>query len=60
MDDRKSTSGFMFNLGSGAVSWALKKQSTVALSSFEAEYIAASAATCQAIWMRRILKDMHQ
>lgn len=60
VDDRKSTSGFIFALGSGAISWNSKKQSTTALSSSEAEYIAASAAACQAIWMRRLLKDLGQ
>lgn len=59
VDDRKSTSGYVFNLGSGAVSWLSRKQATVALSSSEAEYIAATSATCQAIWMRRILADLH-
>lgn len=57
-DDRKSTSGYVFHLGSGVVSWASKKQPIVSLSSAEAEYIAATTATCQAIWMRRILKDL--
>eukprot|EP00253_Pinus_taeda_P031373 PITA_31373 len=53
--DRKSTSGGIFNLGSAAVSWYSKKQRLVALSSAEAEYMAASQATCEAIWMRKIL-----
>jgi len=50
-DDRKSISGFVFHLGSEAVSWSSKKQASTALSSSEAEYIAASSAACQAIWM---------
>ncbi|XP_020245226.1 uncharacterized protein LOC109823362 [Asparagus officinalis] len=49
LDERKSTSGYMFNIGSAAFSWSSKKQSIVALSSCEAEYIAASACACQAI-----------
>lgn len=61
LDDRRSTSGFLFSLGSGAITWTSKKQATVALSSSEAEYVAAAAAaTCQAIWIRRILEDLHQ
>lgn len=60
VDDRKSTGGFIFQLGSGAVSWSSKKQSTAALSSSEAEYVAASSTTCQAIWMRQILEDLGQ
>eukprot|EP00253_Pinus_taeda_P034874 PITA_34874 len=53
--DRKSTSGGIFNLGSAAVSWYSKKQRSVALSSVEAEYMAASQAACRAIWMWKIL-----
>ena len=60
IDDRKSTSGFIFSLGSGAISWSSKKQASTALSSTETEYIAVASATCQAIWMRRILEDLHQ
>eukprot|EP00253_Pinus_taeda_P022296 PITA_22296 len=44
VDDRKSTSGYVFHMGSGAISWASKKQSIVALSTAEAEYVAATAA----------------
>lgn len=60
LDDRKSTSASVFNLGSGAISWSSKKQATTALSSSEAEYVAATSAACQAIWLRRILVDLHQ
>ncbi|GJS05933.1 integrase [Tanacetum coccineum] len=49
-EDMKSTSGNCFTLGSGVVSWASKKQATVALSSTEAEYVAATKAACQAIF----------
>eukprot|EP00253_Pinus_taeda_P025571 PITA_25571 len=58
--DRKSTSGYVFHMGSGAISWASKKQSIVALSTAEAEYVAATAAACQAVWMRRILRSLGQ
>ncbi|KAJ0452174.1 putative RNA-directed DNA polymerase [Helianthus annuus] len=58
IDDRKSVSASVFNLGSGAVTWSSKKQNTVALSSTEAEYVASSAATSQAVWLRRILCDL--
>ena len=60
LDDRKSTSGYVFTLGSGAISWSSKKQSTVALSSSEAEYAAITSAACQAIWLRRLLADFLQ
>ena len=49
IDDRKSTSGYVFHMGSGAISWASKKQPIVALSTAEVEYVAAIAATCQAV-----------
>eukprot|EP00253_Pinus_taeda_P011386 PITA_11386 len=51
----KSTSGGIFNLGSDVVSWYNRKQRSVALSSAEAEYMAASEAACEAIWMQKIL-----
>eukprot|EP00253_Pinus_taeda_P003092 PITA_03092 len=53
--DWKSTSGGIFNLGSAAISWYNRKHRSVALSSVEAEYMAASQAACEAIWMRKIL-----
>eukprot|EP00253_Pinus_taeda_P016880 PITA_16880 len=52
---RKSTSGGIFNLGLAAVSWYSRKQRSVALSSIEVEYMAASQAACEAIWMQKIL-----
>ncbi|PHT70769.1 hypothetical protein T459_25873 [Capsicum annuum] len=55
IDDRKSTSGFLFNLGSGAISGSSKKQEVVALSTSEAEYIATTSAACQAVWLRRLV-----
>eukprot|EP00253_Pinus_taeda_P029907 PITA_29907 len=42
----------------GAISWACKKQPIVALSTVEAEYVAATAAACQAVWMRRMLRSL--
>eukprot|EP00253_Pinus_taeda_P005049 PITA_05049 len=60
VDDRKSTSGYVFHMGSRAISWASKKQPIVALSIVEAEYVAVTAAACQAIWMRRMLRSLCQ
>ena len=57
-DDRRSTSGYVFMLGTGAVSWSSKKQQIVSLSTTEAEFIAATACACQAIWLRRILEEL--
>ena len=56
--DRRSTSGFMFHLGSATISWSSKNQPTVSLSSTEAEYRVATVATCEAIWLKLLLKDM--
>ena len=53
--DIKSTYGGIFIIGSTTVSWYSRKQRSVALSSAEAEYMAASLAACKAIWMRKIL-----
>ncbi|XP_059076553.1 secreted RxLR effector protein 161-like [Cryptomeria japonica] len=58
IDDRKSTSSYAFHFGSGVVSWVSKKQPIVTLSSAKAEYVAAIGAACQAIWMRRMLKEL--
>ena len=45
IDSRKSTSGYVFTFGGGAISWRSVKQSSIADSTMEAEYIAASEAT---------------
>ena len=57
-NDRRSVSGYTFILNSGAVSWSSKKQTSIALSSTEAEYISSSEATKEAIWIRRFLLDI--
>ena len=59
INDRKSTSGFLFYVGETAFTWSLKKQSIVTLSTCEAEYVAAAACVCHAIWIRKLLKTMH-
>ena len=58
-DDRKSTSGYVFMLSSGAVSWSSKKQPVVTLSTTEAEFIAAASSVCQSVWLRRILQQLN-
>ncbi|MCO5568844.1 hypothetical protein L7F22_022545 [Adiantum nelumboides] len=58
IDGRRSVTGYCFSLGSGVISWISKKQPTVALSSTEAEYKAACFASCEALWLRRLLGDM--
>eukprot|EP00253_Pinus_taeda_P024897 PITA_24897 len=53
--DRKSTSGGVFSIGSTTISWYSRKHRSMALSSIEAEYMAASLVACETIWMRKIL-----
>ena len=57
-DHRRSVSGHIFMFGGGPVSWSSKTQKSVALSSCEAEYIALSAATQEAIYLRNILEQL--
>ena len=57
-DDRKSTSGFIFICNGGAVSWKSSKQATTADSTTEAEYIAASEAAKEAVWMRKFVSEL--
>ena len=58
MDDRHSTSGNLFLMAGGSISWLSKKQPVVALSTSEAEYVALSVATQEAVWLRRLLADL--
>jgi hypothetical protein len=55
--DRKSTSGTCQFLGRSLMSWASKKQNPVALSTVEAEYIAAGHCCARLLWMRQTLRD---
>ena len=54
-DTRRSTTGYVFMVNGGPVSWCSKAQHTVALSSTEAEYMALSAACQEALWLRALL-----
>ena len=58
IDDQKSTSGYIFQVGGTAISWRSRKQSCVALSTAEAEYIALSHAAQEAIWLRQLDTDL--
>ena len=49
--NRKSTLGCCFSMGSGVISWFSRKQSCVALSTTEAEYVIACSASCEAVWL---------
>lgn len=57
-DDRKSTLGYIFMFQGGAVSWASKKQPTVANSTTEAEYTATAFTTKEALWIRKLLTEI--
>jgi len=58
LDTRRSTSGYIFTLAGGAISWKSKKQESVALSSMEAEYISACEAVKEAVWLREFLATL--
>ena len=57
-DDRHSTSGYVFLLANGAVSWSLHKQRTIAQNTTEAEYMAMTDVANQAAWYRGFLKEL--
>ena len=57
-DDRKSISGYVFFLANTPISWSAHKQSVVALSTMEAEYIALSDAAKEAIFLRKLLSSL--
>ena len=55
---RRSTTSYCVFLGSSLVSWRMKRQKTVSLSSAEAEYIAMTGTCCELSWLRSLLKDL--
>ncbi|KAH9744325.1 Integrase catalytic domain-containing protein [Citrus sinensis] len=57
-DSRKSTSGYVFALGSGAISWMSVKQSCITDSITKAEYVATSEAAKEAIWLCKFLRNL--
>ena len=59
LDTRRSTSGFLFNLGSGAISWSSKRQLTVALSSCETEYMSQTQAIKEAVRLKSLLDQLN-
>jgi hypothetical protein len=58
LEDRRSTIGFVFMIGGGAISWSSKRQPTIALSTTEAEYMVNMQATKEAIWITKLLIDL--
>lgn len=58
LDDRRSTSGFLFEAFGNVISWTTRKQSLVAASTTEAEYIAAANAVSEAMWLKKLFADV--
>lgn len=58
LDSRKSVGGYCYSLGTGMVSWAAPKQGSPADSTTEAEYVAASEASKEAVWLRSVLASI--
>ena len=58
ISDRKITSCGCYSLGSAMISWFSIKQSSVALSTAEAEYIAVCSASCEAIWLQKLMSGL--
>ncbi|KAK8948501.1 hypothetical protein KSP39_PZI005632 [Platanthera zijinensis] len=58
LDSRKSTSGSIFMMGGGAVSWKSVKQTLIASSTMEAEFVACYEASNQAIWLRNFISEL--
>ena len=55
-DNRRSTTGYVFTVGGKTVSWISKLQQVVALSTMEAEYVAATEASKEMIWLHRFME----
>src|SRR6202042_3619085 len=55
LDSRRSTTGYLFQLCGGAVSWQSKRQRTTAQATVEAEYMAAASATKEIVWLSALL-----
>ncbi|GKB98611.1 ribonuclease H-like domain, reverse transcriptase, RNA-dependent DNA polymerase, partial [Tanacetum coccineum] len=57
-DQGKGTTGIVFYFGESPITWCTQKQPTVALSSCESEFMAATGAACQALWLKRLLSEL--
>ena len=56
--NRKINSRCCFSMGSGVISWFSRKQFCLALSTAEAEYVVACSASCEALWLRKLLYEL--
>jgi hypothetical protein len=57
-DSRRSTTGYVFTIGGTTLSWILKLKKVVALSTTEAEYVAATKASKEMIWLQRFMEEL--
>jgi len=58
VDKYRSITGYVFLAGEGAITWCLRKQNSIALSSTQAEYVALSEAACEACWLRNLYTEL--
>ncbi len=58
LEDRRSTTRFVFMIGGGAISWSSKREPTIALSTTKAEYMANTQATKKAIWITKLMTNL--
>ncbi|GJU17375.1 zinc finger, CCHC-type containing protein [Tanacetum coccineum] len=57
-DKEKETTGIVFYFGESPITWCTQKQPTVALSSCESEFMAATRAACQVLWLKQLLSEI--
>ena len=57
-DDRKSTSGYIFKLAGGVISWKSVKKSLIASSTMHAEFVTCYDASSQVVWLRNLILEM--
>jgi hypothetical protein len=58
LDDRRSTTGYVFTLTGGPICWKSMIQSTVAMPTIEAEYMAVAEAAKEALWLTGLVKEL--